>query len=84
MEVAGTWPDLEIEARHGFEIVVEDVGPRLDDDFQRAVLLEEIRCQHLDGGQGRCGADGADGAGKMRGTAIVEVVAVNRGDDRMR
>ena len=75
MEVARTRPDLEIEAGHCFEIVVEDVGLRLDDDFERAILLQEVRRQHLDGGGGRRLADFGDGAGEVLRTAIGEIVS---------
>ncbi len=82
-EVARARPDRQIERRHGLEIVVEDVGPRLDDDVKRAVLAQEVRRQHLDRGSGRGGADGADHRGEMRRAAVRQIVAIDRGDDDM-
>ena len=50
MEIARARPHREIKRRHGFEIVVEHVGPGRDHDLQRAVLAQEIGRQHFDGG----------------------------------
>ena len=58
-EVARARPHGEILRRHGFEIVVEHVGPRRDHDLDRAVLAQEVRRQHLDGGLRGRGADRA-------------------------
>ena len=70
--------------RHGFEIVVEDVGPGRDHLFERAVLAQEIGRQHFDRGCRAACADGADGLREMLRAAVVEIVAIDRGDDDMR
>src|SRR6185312_12972077 len=81
MEIARARPYLAVEPRHGFEIVVEHVGPRRDDDLERAVLLEKIGRQHFDGGIRRVLADRFDGAGELRGAAVGQIVAIDRGND---
>ena len=59
VEIARAGPDRQIEPRHGFEIVVEDVGLAAITVSSGAVLAQEIRRQHFDG---RAGARRADGA----------------------
>ncbi len=81
MEVARTGADPEIERGHRLEVVVVDVGRGLDDRLQRAVLAQEVRGQHLDGGLRRQRADGADGGREMRAAAVGKIVAVDRRDD---
>ena len=56
-EIARARPHLGIKPRHGFEIVVVDIGPRRHDRLDRAVLAQEIGRQHLDRGgrRERCG-----------------------------
>ena len=81
MEIARARPHGEILRRHGFEIVVEHVGLGGDDDFERAVLAQEIRRQDFDGGPRRVRADGADGLREMLSSAVGKIVAVDRGDD---
>src|SRR5581483_6957540 len=82
-EVTRTGADLEIEARHRLEVVVVDVGARRDHGFDGAVLAQEVGGEHLDGGGGRGRADGADRGGEVARAAVVEVVAVDRGDDHV-
>ncbi len=48
-----------------------------------AVLAQEIRRQHLDRGVRAARADRADDGGEVRCPAIVEIVAIDRGDDDM-
>ena len=48
MEVARARPDARVEPGHRFEVVVEHVRPRRDDDFERAVLAQKIRRQDFD------------------------------------
>jgi hypothetical protein len=50
MEIARAGTDLEIEPRHGLEVVVEDIGPGFNNLLQRTVLPQEIRGQNFDGG----------------------------------
>ena len=68
--VAGAWTDGGIEARHGFEVVVEHVRPGLGDDLGRAGFAQEVGRQHLDGRIRGGGADGADDGGEVAGAAI--------------
>src|SRR5690606_4946747 len=83
VEIAGAGTDREVFRRHGFEIVVEDVGLGGDDDLKRAFLAQEVRRQDLDGGARVAGADGEDHVGEMPGTAIGQIVAIDRSDDDM-
>ncbi len=80
-EVARAGPDAQVKARHGLEVVVEDVGPRSHDRFDRARLAQEIGRQHLDRRLRRARADRADGLGEMLRTAILQIVTVDGGDD---
>ena len=80
-EVARAGPHRQIVRRHGFEVVVEHVGPRRDHFFHRAGLAQKIRRQHFDRRLRAARADGADHRGEMRGPAVVEIVAIDRGDD---
>ena len=83
-EVARAGPHRRIEPRHGFEIVVEHVGPRGDHGLDRALLAQEIRRQHLDR---RARAPAARmrriAAREMPGAAVGQVVAIDRGHDDM-
>ena len=54
-----------------------------DDSLDRALLAQEIGGQHLDRGSGRSTADRSDRARKMAGSAIIEIVAVDRSHDDM-
>ena len=63
--------------------MVEDVGPRRDDDLERAGLAQEVRRQHLDRRAGLRRRMARITAAKWRGAAIGEIVAVDRGDDDM-
>src|SRR5487761_1020182 len=81
MEIAGTGPYCGVKTRHGFEVVVEDVGPRRDDLVERRALVQKVRGQYLDRGAGRGRADRRDGPRKLVGTTILDIVAVDRGDD---
>ena len=81
MEIARTGTDAEVEPRHRLQIVVEHIRTGGDDDLERAVLAQEIRRQHLDGGRRRTGADGGDDGGEMRRPAVGEIVAIDGGDD---
>ena len=74
-EVARAGPDREIERRHGLEIVVEHVGPRRHHGLGGAVLAQEVRRQHLDGGRRRR-------ARGSRGSRLREMLARRRRRDR--
>ena len=83
-EVARARPHGEIFRRHGLEIVVEHVGPRRHHGLDRAVLAQEVGREHLDRGRRAARADGADHRREVPRTAVVEIVAVDRGDDHVR
>ena len=84
MEIARTGAHFEIEARHRFKIVVEHIRPRLDHLFQGAGrAFQEIGRQNFNRGARCAVTDGADGLGEVFGPAIVQIVAVHRGDDHM-
>ena len=72
-----------IQPRHGFQVVVEHVGPGVGDNFHGAWLAQEVGCQNLDRGVRGGGAQRADGRREMAGTAVGQVVAIHRGDDDM-
>src|SRR5215210_7525297 len=80
MEVAGAWPHVQITRRHRFKVVVKHIRLRRHDDFKRAILAQEIRCQYLDRRGRAARADRANGSSKMFGTAIGEIVTVDRGN----
>src|SRR3546814_8065228 len=40
-------------SRHGLQVVVEDVGPGRHHHLESAILAQEVRRQHLDGGPRR-------------------------------
>ena len=83
MEIARARPHREIARRHGFQIVVEDVGLCRRDDLERAFLAQEIRRQDLDRRGRAARADRADGLREMLGAAVGEIVAVDRSDHDM-
>ena len=82
MEIARARPHGEIERGHGFQIMVEHVGPRRDHLLERAFLAQEIGGEHLDGGA-RTASRGWRGwsSAKVPRAAVGEIVAVDRGDD---
>ena len=80
MEVAGAGPDLQIQARNGFKVVVEDVRLGVDHYFGRAILAQEVRRQNLDCGARRLDADLAHHLGEVGGAAVRHVIAVDRRD----
>jgi hypothetical protein len=57
MVIAGAGADLQIEPRHGFQIVVEDVRAGVDDHVLGPVLAQEVRGQDFDRRARRGGAD---------------------------
>src|SRR5689334_2039693 len=84
MEITRPWPDAQIERRHGLEIMIEYIGPRLDDLLESAILAQEIGRQHLYGGRWRCPSNGPDHLREMLRATVIEIVAVDRGDHRVR
>src|SRR5690606_32785602 len=45
------------------------------------LIAQEVRCQDLDRGRGRSGADGADHGGEVCRAAVGQIVTVDGGDD---
>ena len=83
--ITRTRPDRRVEPRHGFEIVIIDVGPRRDDRLDGAVrFVAKIRCQDFDRSRRRGPAQRLDHLDELAGAAILEIVAIDRGDDNVR
>ena len=80
MEIARAGANRIEQPRHGFQIVVEHVGPGLGHDVERAVLAQKIGRQDLDGGVGRAVPNAGDHAREMPRPAIVEIVPVHGRD----
>ena len=85
MKVPGARPHLGVEPRHGLEVVVEDVGPR-----PRRRCRAPRPCAGNRGSRPRSSSP-ARRRGSPRscartdeGAAVVEIVAIDRGDDDMR
>ena len=69
-----------IEARHGLGVVIQDVGPRVNDDAQGLVDTLEVRDQDFDGTAGLRFTNPTDDVGENRGSADVVVIAIDAGD----
>src|SRR5690606_14962634 len=75
-------PDVAVQVRHGFEVVVEHVRRVGRQDLQRALhpaLAAKVRGQDLDLRARALPADGGDAVDEMLGPAITQVVAVDAG-----
>ena len=70
-----------VEARHGLDVVVQDLGARGDDQLQRFVDALEVRREDLDAAAGGLQADLLDDVDEGLRRADVVVVAVHAGDD---
>ena len=81
-EVARARPHGEILRRHGFEIVVEHIGPRRDHDLGRADPCAGSPASALRSwsSASRRGSRGSPAA-KCARAAVVEIVAIDRRDD---
>ncbi|MNT08669.1 hypothetical protein D3C72_1434170 [compost metagenome] len=85
MHVVRARTRLLVQTRHGFQVVVHDVGRAGVQDGQRAVqAAAEVGDQHFDAGGGRQFADVRDAIHEVAGAAVAQVVAVHRGDDHVR
>ena len=69
-----------IEPRHGLGVVIEDVGPGVDHGRERGGIALKVRNEHLDAAARGVVSHGAHRGGPVRGAAVGEVVAVDRGD----
>ena len=73
---------LPVQAAHGLDVVVEDVGPRGEHGVQRLLLdAEEVRRQHLDARGRKLALERADRRRIVAGAAVGDVVPVDRRDD---
>lgn len=71
-------PDLPVQPRHGFHIVVENMDPRAHDSLQGLLVSLEVRNQDLHPNAGVQRFDPKDGLGEMGRAAVGEVVAIHR------
>ena len=83
MVVASAWANLRIKTRHGFEVVVVDIGLGIDHNFDSIVFSQEIWCEHFDGGIQCHLANCGDYSGEVPCPAVVEVISIDRSDDDM-
>src|SRR5450830_1303483 len=74
-------PHALVEALDGFRIVVQDLRPLVEDGRKRGRAAEEIRDEDLDRDAGGERPDLPNRGGEVRGTAVGQLVAVNRGHD---
>ena len=82
MPVIRTGARLLVEPRHGFEIVVHDVGRALGQDIERDVEpAAEIRHEHFDTRLRRALAHRAYAVLEMPRAAVAQIVAVDARDD---
>src|SRR5215217_381721 len=79
--VLGLRPDRRVEARHGLDVVVEGVGPGVDDGPYGVPIALEVRGEDLDGAPRHVGPDLAYGRGEDRGAPVGQLVAVDAGYD---
>ena len=69
-----------LEPGDGLHVVVEDLGPGLQDDVDRLGPAVEVGGEHFDRGPGAL-ADGQDALAEVLGAAVGQVVAGDGGDD---
>src|SRR5690606_22689346 len=81
--VLGLWRDPRIQARHGFQVMVENVGARRHRDLQGVPVALVVGDQHFYGRSRAPLADRADGAVENLRAAVDEVVTGDRRDHRM-
>jgi len=79
--VARAEPDLAIEARDGLDVVVEDVGVRVHDNFHGVARALEVGDEDFDLAAWDALANGLDGEGEEFGAAVLTVVTIHAGDD---
>ena len=84
LRVARVGPDAPVEAGDGFGVVIQNLRRLVQDGVEGIPVAAEVRDQHLDGAARVALADRADRGGELRGAAVGQVVAVDRGDDGVR
>ena len=81
--IAPTGSRHPVEPRHGFDVVVEDVGPASSTASQRRFHALEVGNQHFDPAVRNPGARLPDRLDEHRRAAVGEIVAVDRRDHGM-
>ncbi len=81
--VAGAGADHAIEPRHGFGVVVENVGLGVKHDLESFIQTLKVGDQDFDPAAGSHLTNLADGFGKHARAAPIVVIAIDAGDDRM-
>ena len=82
-EIARARAHAYVFGRNRLQIVIEDIRTGGDDDFSHPGFAQEIRRQDLNRSLGAARANGANDCGKMRRSAIVEIVAIDGSDDNV-
>lgn len=75
--------DAAVEARHGFHVVIVDVGARIEHAGDGVLVATEVRSEDFDFRERERFADFADGFGPVVRAAIGEFVAIDAGDDNV-
>jgi len=78
--VDGAFAHLAIETRHGFGVVVEDVGLYGEDGVERVPLAAKIGNENFNFAARNAAANFRDGAGEDGGAAVGLVIAIDAGD----
>jgi hypothetical protein len=84
MKIPGARPHFGIKTRHSLQIVVEHVRLRRNNGLERPVFAQKVGGQHLSRCAGRTATDRGDGASEMLGAAVIEIIAIDGGDDHVR
>src|SRR2546430_14474521 len=79
--IPATWSRQPVQSLDGLEVVVQDIGLRLDDDAQRPLTPLEVRDQHFDRGPGPPEADLGDRRREYFGATVRQIAPVHAGDD---
>ena len=81
--VFGPGTDERGEAFDRLDIVIENIGSGIGDDFEALLFGVKVWGQDFDGDSWLGGSNGFDGAGKVFGAAIAKIIAGDGGDDDM-
>ena len=74
-------PRLTVQPRHGLDVVIEDVRPRVEHRAQRRFLALEVGDQHLDAALRPSRLDRPDRLRERAGAEVRQVIAIDGGDD---
>src|SRR5580704_2464348 len=77
--VTGSGAHRAVKTRHGFGVVIENVGPRLEHNLQRFFESLKVRNQHLDAAIRNQLANLANGLGENSGATDVVIVTIHAG-----